>query len=609
MTRWATGTVTTLLCANMLAGVSSAEPAPVPLTLTQVVLKGGANSILGIHGSTGLRFASKADSTFTLGTAFPVRLGLKPLVGFTETRRIGSNWSLNWTAGRGDFAGNYRVDRLAEITLARGANVTNLGYSLKAAVGPFISPRKRISAVRDVQRRRVATPGLSIEPVLTSVSPAEVTLTTRTLTQVVLRGGSNSILGTYTCARFGFGLATDTALNLGATFSERLGLEPEASGQTKRVRSNRSLSWTVTRADIGDDYRVNPLHRTTFMRGGNVGSLDYGLKAVIGSFSSPRRRVGAVRGFRSGSLATPAQSIEPARASVSPVEATAASLPITQVVLKGGSNSILGTYVSAGFGFALKADTTLTLGATFSERLGLEPLLGLAQTRRVGADWSLNWTASRGDFGGDYRVDRLPEIGFTRGGQVGTLGYGLEAGVGYFVVRPVGLSAARGVLSAQVATPALSIGPFLALSASTGYRQYIYSDGTLHSAWWRSVQLSVAPDAVLSTTFAYFKQDVSGTSPILFDAMGADHSLVGTATLKLGQAVTLQHSQTYSFISQTISARVYTISVVFPPSQSVSISWEAMPQKVSVSYSRSDFGAFSVGWEVPTQRLSLAFQR
>ncbi len=296
--------------------------------------------------------------------------------------------------------------------------------------------------------------------------------------------------------------------------------------------------------------------------------------------------------------------ISPARASPTPL-----TLTLTQVVLKGSSNSILGSYALAGLGFALSADTILTFGATFTERFGLEPLLAVAQTRTLGSNWTLNWTVSRGDLGGDYRVDRLPEITFTRDGTVGgPVAYHLEAGVGYFAVRSSGGSGLRGLLGAQLATSSIPIGSLLAVNGNVGYRQYLYSDGTLHSGWWRSFQLTVAPEASLSTAFTYYRQDVSGTSPLLFDAMSPDHYVAGAATLRIGQAVTLQHNQTYSLISQTISARVYSITVQLPRGPSANISWDDVPQKLSVSYSWSNV-AFTVGWEVPTQRLSIAYQQ
>ncbi len=290
---------------------------------------------------------------------------------------------------------------------------------------------------------------------------------------------------------------------------------------------------------------------------------------------------------------------------------TAAALPaITQVVLRGGNNSILGNYGALGLGFALSADTTFTLGSTYTDALGLEPLVALTQTRRVGSDWTLSWTFSRGDIGGDYRVERVPEVTLTTGGNVGGLGYSLQTGVAHFLVRPTGLDGVRGTLQGQVGTPALPLGSFLALSASTGYTQYIYSGGgALHGAWWGTVQLSVAPEAVLSMVFTYYRQIPSGSSPLLFDALGSDHYIAGTATLKVVEAVTVQHSQTYSFNSQSITARVYSVTVLLRPGQSAGISWDEVPRKVSFSYSQADLGTLTLGWESATQKVSFGFQR
>ena len=282
-----------------------------------------------------------------------------------------------------------------------------------------------------------------------------------------------------------------------------------------------------------------------------------------------------------------------------------------QISLAGGYNSILGLYASAGWGFPVMPATTLTVGATYTEALGLEPLLSLTRTSPLAPGWSLSLTAARGGFGGDYGVDRLPEVTLSGGGRVGAtpLNYGLEAGLGHFLVRPAGLSGVRGTLAAQVSTSPIPLGPFLSAGASTGYRQNLYSGPTLHGAWWGSAWLSVAPAPVLSTVFTYFRQEASGTSPLLFDAMGKDEYVAGAATLTVGQGITLQHSQTYSLISRAISARVYGATVALERRQAFGVSWDDVPRKLTVSYTRAGVGSFSVTWEVPTQRVWFSFSR
>ncbi len=292
---------------------------------------------------------------------------------------------------------------------------------------------------------------------------------------------------------------------------------------------------------------------------------------------------------------------------------TAAALPaITQLIVRGGNNALLGNYGALGLGFAVSPDTTFTLGSTYTDALGLEPLVALTQTRRVASDWTLSWTLSRGDFNGDYRVERVPEVTLTTGGNVGSVGYSFQMGAGHFLVRTPSLEAVRGVLQGQIGTSAFPPGSFLGLSASTGYTQYIYSgSGALHGAWWGAVQLSVAPEAILSMVFTYYRQIPSGvsTSPLLFDTIGQDHYIAGTATLKAVEAVTVQHSQTYSLMSQSITARVYTLTVLLRPGQSAGISWDEVPRKLSFSYSQADLGTVTLGWEVTTQRVSFGFQR
>jgi len=283
---------------------------------------------------------------------------------------------------------------------------------------------------------------------------------------------------------------------------------------------------------------------------------------------------------------------------------------VRQLTFTGGSNSVLGTYGSLGLQFSLTSDTTLTLGATFTQPMGFEPLAILKQARQLDSDWTLNWTISRGDFGGDYRVERVPDISLGRGGHFGSLAYSFGIGAGYFFVRPIGVEGSRWVADAQIGTPAFPIlGSFAAISASTGYHQAAYSGGAMNGAWWGNVQLDITPGGSLSTTFTYFRQTANGSSPLLFDNVGTDEYVSGLATLKLSDSLSINHRLTYSIISQTTSARIYTITFLLGEGQGASISWDAVPQKLSLSYSRSDLGSISLGYEMPTRLISLWYQR
>lgn len=273
-----------------------------------------------------------------------------------------------------------------------------------------------------------------------------------------------------------------------------------------------------------------------------------------------------------------------------PRTASAAALPIPEIreiVLRGSSNAILGFHATAGLGFFLGGGTRLTLGMTYTEKLGYEPLITLSRTTPVASGWNLTLLASRGDFGGDYRVDRLPEITLSRGGPVAgsSLSYNLEAGAGYFIVRPGDLNGFRGVLAGSLTTAPISVPGFAALSFGTGYRQYFYSSGTFHGAWSGSATLSVTPAPRLGLTFTYFRQVASGSSPLLFDGMGEENYLGGALSLRLSDRVTLQHSQKYSFITSAISERIYGVTISVVGGHAVGVSWDDIAQKLSVSLS------------------------
>lgn len=262
---------------------------------------------------------------------------------------------------------------------------------------------------------------------------------------------------------------------------------------------------------------------------------------------------------------------------------------ISRVVLHGSSNAILGHYFSGGLGFDLGAGTVITLGMTYTELRGTEPLIALAVTRPISPGWNLTAVASSGELGGDYRVDRLPEITLSRSGPLAgaAFTYGLEAGAGYFVVRPGDLSGVRGIVAGRIATPAIRLGPILTADASTGYRHYAYSAGASHGAWWASAGLSLAPAPGVSAALTYLRQVPSGSSPLLFDAMGEENYARGSASLRVSPAATLTHSQKYSFISRSIEERVYGISLAGPGGVTLNVSYDDVPRKVTASISIS----------------------
>lgn len=263
---------------------------------------------------------------------------------------------------------------------------------------------------------------------------------------------------------------------------------------------------------------------------------------------------------------------------------------ISRVVLHGSSNAILGQYFSGGLGFDLGAGTVITLGMTYTELRGAEPLISLSVTRPISPGWNLTALASIGELGGDYRVDRLPEITISRSGPLvgAALTYGLEAGAGYFVVRPGDLSGFRGVVAGRIATPSIRWGSTLTADASAGYRHYAYSAGAFHGAWWASAGLSLAPAPGLSAALTYLRQVPSGSSPLLFDAMGEESYARGSASFRVTPTMTLTHSQKYSFFSRSIEERVYGISLAAPGGVTLNISYDDVPRKLaaSISFSR-----------------------
>ncbi len=267
---------------------------------------------------------------------------------------------------------------------------------------------------------------------------------------------------------------------------------------------------------------------------------------------------------------------------------SAAPTPAAQrISLTGGQNSILGTYLSGGLEMPV-GDLTGTYGLTWSETLGVEPLVSLSYSRPVGGGWTLNSVVGYGGIGGDYRVNRLPEIRLTRSFAIPTVpfSYSLEIGAAYYTVRPVDLAGFRGNFAAQLNTTPYNPSPSASLSGSVGYTYYLYAIGSPNGAAWGSATLALTHSPSLSTSFSYFRQIATGASPLLFDNIGEDNYVSGLVRLAVSPGVTIQHSQNYSFISNSISARVYSVIVTIQP-VSLTISYDDVPQKWSLSLSFS----------------------
>lgn len=282
---------------------------------------------------------------------------------------------------------------------------------------------------------------------------------------------------------------------------------------------------------------------------------------------------------------------------VSLLTACGAEPAAAQFTLTGGLNAILGIHLSAGRILRLDPRTTITLGATFTETLGLEPLIAVTATRPVASGWNLSITTSYGGFGGDYRADRLPEISFTRSDRFlgSPLSYFLNLGLGNYSVRPAGVSGFRLHAAAQLNTPVISIGRIFSTSAAVGYTQYSY-DWVAHGGAWGSIRLTAVASPSISATLTYLRQIPNGSTPLLFDAISHEKYLAGSVSFRLFEALTLSHGQTYSFLTSRITNRVYGGIMSLPGGHVVGASWDDVERKVTVSYSQPGFGSFSIFW-------------
>jgi hypothetical protein len=281
------------------------------------------------------------------------------------------------------------------------------------------------------------------------------------------------------------------------------------------------------------------------------------------------------------------------------------------VSFSSGSSGVVGDWLSISLTTGLSPDATLAYGTTYTQGLGLEPLLSITGRSTLPDGWNVGFTASRGGFGGDYRVERLPEVTVWRTAPLlgPFLSYNLEWGVANYVVRPVGLTGIRGTTAVTVSTAQIPLDRVITVSASAGYRQDGYSIGGANSAWWASTQFSFNFSSSLSSSFTYFRQDPWGTSPLLFDTMGASNYAAGSVTVTPGPGLTIGHSQTYDFLGRAISSRTYSFNLTLAPGVVGGLSWDDVSRQLTTSVSTPDLGYVSVVLQLLTGRVSLSYTR
>lgn len=281
------------------------------------------------------------------------------------------------------------------------------------------------------------------------------------------------------------------------------------------------------------------------------------------------------------------------------------------ISLSGGNTGIVGDWLSISITTGLGPGTTLAYGTTYTQVLGLEPLLSVSKRGLLPDGWNAGLTVSRGGLGGDYRVERLPEaIVWQTAPLLGPfLSYTLEWGAANYIVRPVGLTGIRGTLAATVSTAQIPLNPVVGVSASAGYRQNGYSVGGTHSAWWASTQFSFTVSPGLSSSVTYFRQDPRSTSPLLFDTMAASNYLAGSASFTTGPGLTLGYGQTYDFLVSAISSRTYSFNLTLAPGVVGGLSWDDVTRRLTTSVSTPDIGYISMILELPTGRVFASYTR
>lgn len=279
------------------------------------------------------------------------------------------------------------------------------------------------------------------------------------------------------------------------------------------------------------------------------------------------------------------------------------------ISLSGGTSGVVGDWVSISLTDRLGSDATLGYGTTYTQALGLEPLLFVTGGGVLPDGWNLGFTASRGGMGGDYRVERLPEITVWRTTPLlgPFLSYTLEWGAANYVVRPVGLTSIRGTTAITVSTPQVPLDSFVGVSASAGYRQNGYSVGGMNSAWWATTQFSFTFSPNVSSSLTYFRQDPWGTSPLLFDTLGASNYAAGSITVSASPMLTLGHAVTYDFLGRAISSRTYSFNLTLAPGVVGGVSWDDIARQLAISLNTPDIGYVSVNLVLPTGRVSISY--
>lgn len=262
--------------------------------------------------------------------------------------------------------------------------------------------------------------------------------------------------------------------------------------------------------------------------------------------------------------------------------ATGSSSGTQRITLYGSKSPALGNYLSGG------VETTVdelieTLGLTWSEATGIEPLTTLSYWHPIGDQWMLNAALGFGGLGGglgnDYRVNRLPEVHAIRNLAIpgSPFSFSLDIGAGSFTVRPGNLSSVRENITARLYANIIRLSPDISLNGNVSYAYQIYGSSNPNGAATGTMNLSVTYSPSVSTILTYFRQMATGSSPLLFDNLPEDSYTIGVANLALSPDVTLQYSQKYSFIFASVVDRTYAV-VVSNPALNLSIGYDNVPQ-------------------------------
>lgn len=248
----------------------------------------------------------------------------------------------------------------------------------------------------------------------------------------------------------------------------------------------------------------------------------------------------------------------------------------------------MGVFAGAGVRCQASQHWTVSAGLRYTDlRASVLPFLVLTYSRPIATDLTFTLTASSLERGGDYEIDRLPEVAL----QWNVLHRPTSVSIQVFGGSITTTSVTPHIQTSRVGFIADLSAP-IRLNSSTDFTPSLrvatinYGTGANHEFWIGTAVLVVRPTARSDVGLAYLKQDSRGTSPLLFDVVNFDHTLTGWVGVVVAPMGRLGLSATANlFTAPSWTMKEYTLSWNRFGEWTASLTWRVTDGRVWLGFS------------------------